>query len=137
MGLIIRDISQSSLSNKIKFKDVDSNITYLNDRINSIPVYPISSNGESTGIGKTPNTQSVLDVSGSSYFTGSVKVTGSISVEGNVNLSITGSIPTFNYGGVPTDYLGAGDGTRYLSLPDKWIKVNIGGSDYLIPAFLP
>jgi len=41
--------------------------------------------------------------------------------------------------GTPSDYIvkGGGNSNVYLSEPDEWLVVNISGTDYVIPAYLP
>jgi hypothetical protein len=43
--------------------------------------------------------------------------------------------PSPTPGGTPSTYYGAGDGSEYLGTPDVWLKINVGGSDYVFPGY--
>ena len=59
-------------------------------------------------------------------------VSGSVRVDGN-----TGTAPQTSGGHSPTDIYGQGDPSFYLGTPDKWLRINLDGVDYVIPAYIP
>jgi len=92
--------------------------------------YMYISNTGKIGINKgtvIPNAE--LDVSGSVIISGSLTISGSFRINNQ-----TASAPISSSGGSPTTYYGSG-GTKYLSDPATWLKINLDGTDYYIPAY--
>jgi len=58
-------------------------------------------------------------------------------VNGSVRIDDPGTAATVSPNGPPTTAFGTKDLDKYMSEPDKWLKINISGVDYVIPAYVP
>lgn len=86
-------------------------------------------------------TQITIDSSNWAKLNGHNNFTGGTNIFDSVNVSyitiddITGtSLPAQPNGGVPSQYVGS-DPDVYLSTPVKWLLINIGGNEYIIPVY--
>lgn len=84
-----------------------------------------------------------MTLTGNLSITGNTTLTGPVVVAGTLRVSSAGTQPTDGTDVDPsaqpiTPIVGSGkSSTRYLSEPDAWLKVNIGGTEYVFPGYIP
>jgi hypothetical protein len=66
-------------------------------------------------------------------------ITDNIEITTSLRIDSTGPQPSTGPYGTPNVPIikGGGDQGKYLSEPDLWITINVSGTDYVVPAYLP
>lgn len=84
-----------------------------------------------------------MTLTGNLSITGNTTLTGPVVVAGTLRVNSTGTQPADGTAVDPSaqptiPIVGSGkSSTRYLSEPDAWLKVNIGGTEYVFAGYIP